>query len=107
MGPAKPRRSYTNDLQGIGVLLEHLDSKIDLLTEGQVGLQRQINHLDDKMDGLRAEVNFKFGALHAEMNSRFETVDYRFDGVFEVLGEMRKDHQHLGARVAPLEKKPA
>ena len=69
-----------------GVLLEDLDSKLDLVLEGHSGL-------DKKIDNLRGE-----------MNERFKEVDYKFEVVFEQLHLIRNEKISRDEFVA-LEKK--
>lgn len=59
--------------QHTGVILEHIDSKVDLLVEG--------NHVLDK----------KIDTLHGEMNERFKEVDYKFGVVFDELHLIRSE----------------
>ena len=54
-----------------GVLNEDLDSKLDLVLEGYVALDKKI---DDKVD-----------ALGAKMEERFDEASVRFDVIFEEL----------------------
>ncbi len=59
----------------LGALLEATNAKVDVLAEGQAGLQRQINCIDEKIDDFREEVDFKFGAVF----ERFAEVDKKLD----------------------------
>ncbi|MBU4481514.1 hypothetical protein KKH59_04360 [Patescibacteria group bacterium] len=61
-----------------GVVLESIDSKIDLLVEGHQGL-------DKKIEGFRKEVG-----------ERFDEVDYKFEIVF---GELRLIRNELKEKV--------
>ena len=61
-----------------GVILEEMNSKIDLILEGHAGLDRKI---DKKIDDLREEMNFRF----QEVNLRFDGIDKMLDGIDERL----------------------
>ncbi|OGZ02214.1 MAG: hypothetical protein A2946_03710 [Candidatus Liptonbacteria bacterium RIFCSPLOWO2_01_FULL_53_13] len=54
--------------KGIGVILEHIDSRLDIVVEGQHALGVQINHVDGKVDTLREEMNYKFDAVFDELH---------------------------------------
>ena len=49
----------------IGVMLEHMDSKLDLLAEGHQMLEQKI---DRKVDELRGEMNQQFGIVFDELH---------------------------------------
>ena len=76
-----------------GVLMEDLDSKLDLLVEGHSVLRKEI------------------GDLRGEMNERFQEVDYKFEVVFEQMQLIRNNQVSrdefimLEKRVINLEKK--
>ena len=53
---------------GIGVVLEHIDSKLDLVVEGQHALKAQIEHVDGEVEGLREEMNYKFETVFDELH---------------------------------------
>lgn len=53
---------------GIGAVLEHIDSKLDLVVEGQAGLQAQVERVDGKVDSLRQEMDYKFEAVFDELH---------------------------------------
>ncbi|HUC01649.1 MAG TPA: hypothetical protein VMA75_01970 [Candidatus Paceibacterota bacterium] len=84
-----------------GALIEHFDAKFNLLIDGYAALDKKI---DDKVDGLRAEMNERFAAVDQRfgaieqrldaiearldsIESRFEQYDAQFEVVFE---ELRK-----------------
>lgn len=78
-----------------GVLLEHIDSKLDLVIEGH-------KTLDTKIDGVKQE-----------MHERFNEVDYKFGIVFDELHLIRNELKEkvsrdefllLEKRVSKLEK---
>lgn len=56
-----------------GMVLESVDSKLDLVVEGHQVLDKKI----DK--------------LHGEMNERFKAVDYKFEMVFDELRLIRNE----------------
>ncbi|HUX36167.1 MAG TPA: hypothetical protein VMV71_04010 [Candidatus Paceibacterota bacterium] len=53
---------------GFGVVLEHIDSKLDLVVEGHKGLDKKIDKSDKKVDDLRGEMNYKFGVVFDELH---------------------------------------
>ncbi len=57
------------------MLLEKMDDSIQLVAEGQVGLQRQLDGLTNEVHSFRDETNVRF----AKIDARFEQVDARFD----------------------------
>lgn len=81
--------------KSFGVLLEHVDSKIDLVLEGHVALDGKIDGLDKKIE------------------DKFKTVDYKFSIVFDELRIIRNELKEkvsrdeftlLEKRVAAIEK---
>ena len=89
------RKKHSADL-GFGVVLEQIDSKLDLVVEGQTALQRQITD------------------NHSEVREFRKEVDYKFDVVFEELRLIRNELKEkvgrdeftvLEKRLAHLEKK--
>jgi hypothetical protein len=52
----------------IGVLLEHMDSKLDLVVEGQHVLGNQIQQVDQKVDVLKQEMDYKFDVVFDELH---------------------------------------
>lgn len=81
---------------GTGVMLEHIDSKLDLIVEGQHALQNQIT------------------STHEELSEFHREVDYKFETVFDELRIIRNDLKEkvgrdefaaLEKRLAQLEKK--
>lgn len=94
----------------VGTLIEHFDSKLDLVVEGHAAL-------DKKIDDFKVEVAEKF----KEVDYKFETVFERFDGVDERFNHIddelhvirnelkekvgRDEFQLLEKRVAALEKR--
>jgi len=51
-----------------GVLLENIDSKLDLVVEGHQVLGRKIDKVDKKVDNLRTEMNYKFEIVFDELH---------------------------------------
>lgn len=98
--PKKPssklRRGKNSRERGLGVLLERMDGKVDLLVEGHKTLDRKVD------------------ILHGEMNERFKVVNYKLELVFEELHVIRNELKEkvgrdefvfLEKRVARLEKR--
>lgn len=50
-----------------GVVLENIDSKLDLVVEGQQALDGKIDKVDKKVDDLRGEMNYKFEIVFDEL----------------------------------------
>lgn len=51
-----------------GVILEDIDSKLDLVVEGQGTLDKKIDKVDKKVDDLHEEMNYKFGVVFDELH---------------------------------------
>lgn len=52
----------------LGVILENIDSKLDLVVEGHQVLDKKIDRVDDNVGGLREEMNYKFGVVFDELH---------------------------------------
>lgn len=63
-----------------GVVLEDINSKIDLVVEGHQVLNKKIDKVDEKLEDFRKEVN-----------ERFNEVDYKFETVFDELHLIRNE----------------
>jgi hypothetical protein len=50
-----------------GVLLEDLDSKLDLVLEGQQGLGVRVGEVDKKVDNLKQDMDYKFEIVFDEL----------------------------------------
>jgi hypothetical protein len=50
-----------------GVLLEDLDSKLDLVLEGQQGLGVRVDEVDKKVDNLKQDMDYKFEIVFDEL----------------------------------------
>jgi len=83
------------------VLIEHFDSKFDLLLDGYAMTNK-------KIDDLRGEMNNRFEAIDARFNAiderfeavddrfnaidkRFAAIDDKFEAVFDVLDDIKKE----------------
>jgi len=51
-----------------GVVLENIDSKLDLVVEGQQALDKKIDKVDEKVGGLKEEMNYKFEIVFDELH---------------------------------------
>ena len=51
-----------------GVVLEDINSKLDLVVEGVVVLDKKIEKVDGKVDDLREEMNYKFDVVFDELH---------------------------------------
>ena len=82
--------------RGLGAVLEHIDSKLDLIVEGQHSLQNQITTVDGKVDIVRQEMDYKFEAV-------FDELHLIRNDLKEKVG--RDEFEVLQKRVTHLEKK--
>jgi len=67
-----------------GVILEDIDSKLDLVVEGQGALDVKIDKVDEKLEDFKKEVNYKFDIVFEkfdEVDQKFDKVDQKFDEV--------------------------
>lgn len=91
------------DGHGFGVLLERMDSKLDLVVEGHGTLDKKIDDLTENMNQKFFEVDQKFGIVKERfdgMDARFDTVDERFSAVFEELHLIRNELEPI-SEVSP------
>jgi hypothetical protein len=105
------------DQQGLGVLLEQMDSKLDLVVESHESLDRKIDALEKNINQKFFEVDQKFGIVNERLDTvdeRFDAVDERFTTVLEELHLIRNDLKEkvsreefiiLEKRVLTIEKK--
>jgi hypothetical protein len=84
------------------ILIEHFDSKFDLLLDGYAMTNKK---LDDLKDEFKNDLKEGLGSLRQEMNERFDVVDERFatidekfieiddkfEAVFDVLDDIKKE----------------
>ena len=56
----KSKKKFGQTERHFGVILENIDSKLDLVVEGQETLDVKIDKVDSKVDNLREEMNYKF-----------------------------------------------
>ncbi len=80
------------------VLIEHFDSKFDLLLDGYAMTNKKI---DDLIKGLRDGMNERFDAVDERFSiiderfravgARFAAIDDKFEAVFEVLDDMKHE----------------
>jgi GTP-binding protein EngB required for normal cell division len=75
-----------------GVILENIDSKMDLVVEGRKALDKKIDKVDEKLEDFKKEVDYKFEIVF----EKFDEVDKRFD---EVTGELRVIRNELKEKV--------
>jgi hypothetical protein len=110
---AKKEKQKGSD-KGIGVVLEHIDAKLNLVVEGQHALGLQIEHVDGKVDNLQREMDYKFETLIDGQNEFRKEVDYKFETVFDELRLIRNELKEkvgrdefvvLEKRMAELEKR--
>lgn len=75
--------------------MENIDSKIDIVVEGQQALDKKIDKMDNKVDNLSKEIDYKFEVVFGEL--RLICNDFK-----EKVG--RDEFIFLEKRVAVLEK---
>ena len=89
---SEPENGIVREIRKLGVVLEHVDSKVDQLAEGQQGLQEQIKIVDGKVEDLRGEMDYKFEVVFEE----FEKIHVEL--------KQKVDRSEFEARVGPLER---
>jgi len=62
------KKTVSRSANRFGVVLEHIDSKLDLVVEGQSALQRQITDNHQEFREFRGEVNYKFDVVFDELH---------------------------------------
>ena len=80
-----------------GVILEDIDSKLNLVVEGQGALDVKIDKVDEKLEDFKKEVNYKFDIVFEkfdEVDQKFDEVDQRFDEVDQRFNEVT-DELHV------------
>jgi tetrahydromethanopterin S-methyltransferase subunit G len=89
-----------------GVILEDIDSKLDLVVEGHQTLDKKIDRHYGEFQEFRKEVDYKFEIVFEkfdEVDKRFDEVDKKFDEVDkrfdEVTGELRVIRNELKEKV--------
>lgn len=50
-----------------GVILENIDSKLDLVVEGVEVLDKKVSQVDQKVDNLKSEMDYKFEVVFDEL----------------------------------------
>lgn len=73
--PKKVKNKLTQNHRG--VLLEEMNSKIDIILEGHTGLDKKIDANHKEFQEFRKDVNFRFN----EIDKKFGQVDKRFNGI--------------------------
>lgn len=95
---------------GFGVVLEHIDSKLDLVVEGHRALDRKIDKNHEEFKEFRQEVNYKFEVVFEkfrDVDSKLESIGSELHVVRNELKEKvgRDEFVLLEKRVSALEKK--
>ena len=70
-----------------GVILEDIDSKLDLIVDGHQALDKKIDKNHQEFQEFRDEVNYKFDVVF----EKFDEVDKRFDEVTDELHVIRNE----------------
>jgi len=76
------------------VLIEHFDSKFDLLLDGYAMTNKKIDDLRDEMNERFKVVDERFDAIDERfrvIDKRFEAIDDKFEAVFEVLDDIKNE----------------
>ena len=90
----KKRLPETLSKSEVGALIEHFDSKLDLVAEGHGALDKKIEHLREDMDAGFKKVDYKFEIVFqkfGEVDKRFGQVDKRFDEVNQRFDEVKDE----------------
>lgn len=101
MKSSKKNAKTKENGSGLGVVLEHIDSKLDLVVEGQQALQKQITDNHEEFKEFRGEVNYKFGVVFEnfeQIDKRFEGVDKRFQKVDDRFDKIDERFQKVDER---------
>lgn len=69
------KKELSSSERHFGVVLEHIDSKLDLVVEGHQELDKKIEKVDEKIENFRQEVNFKFKIVQETLDSHTQTLD--------------------------------
>jgi len=84
-----------------GVILEDIDSKLDLVVEGQGALDVKIDKVDEKLEDFKKEVNYKFDIVFEkfdEVDQKFDKVDQKFDKVDQRFDEVDQRFDEVDQR---------
>jgi len=84
-----------------GVILEDIDSKLDLVVEGQGALDVKIDKVDEKLEDFKKEVNYKFDIVFEkfdEVDQKFDEVDQKFDKVDQKFDEVDQRFDEVDQR---------
>jgi len=84
-----------------GVILEDIDSKLDLVVEGQGALDVKIDKVDEKLEDFKKEVNYKFDIVFEkfdEVDQKFDKVDQKFDKVDQKFDEVDQRFDEVDQR---------
>ena len=101
----KPRKKAEIMSGQFGVLLERMDHKFDLLTEGFSGVRKDIKRLDKKIDDNHKETNANFKTL---FEFRSEMIGFRnetgsnFKTTFEYLSQIDDELRSIRTEVEDL-----
>jgi len=84
-----------------GVILEDIDSKLNLVVEGQGALDVKIDKVDEKLEDFKKEVNYKFDIVFEkfdEVDQKFDEVDQKFDEVDQRFDEVDQRFDEVDQR---------
>ena len=121
---SKQKEKLITGERQFGVILEDIDSKLDLVVEGHKALDEKIDKNHGEFQEFKKEVDYKFGVVfeHFEqvdrrfeqvdrcfeqVDQRFEQVDQRLEGINDELRLIRNELKEKVGRdeFAVLEKK--
>ena len=83
----KIKKDLTQPERHFGVLLESMDSKIDILVDGHQALNKKIDKNHQEFQEFREEANFKFKIITETLNSHTETLNSHT----EMIGKLATD----------------
>lgn len=64
----KTKKEPTQTERHFGVVLENIDSKLDLVVEGHQVLDKKIDKIDEKVENLKEEMSHKFEIVFDELH---------------------------------------
>ena len=64
----KKKKEFIQVERHFGVVLEDIDSKLDLVVEGHRVFDKKIDKVDEKVDNLKNEMNYKFEIVFDELH---------------------------------------
>ncbi len=93
-----------------GVILEDIDSKLDLVVEGHKGLDKKIDKVEKNLEDFRQDTQYRFKTLIEMTAQNTENIEIIKSDIEFIKNSLRKkvdidEFAVLGKRVALLERK--